>query len=344
MQIEFKILLKETLLDLREEFSSLIKKELEENYLKNVKIEVLEIPSSLKIEGDFFTNISFFLASYFNNTLKGEFITPLLLSSLIKDNLSKKNLRLMSYFKVFIGGDGYLNVKVYPSFSYVYVDRLSKFLYFPILEETSLFSKEEEIRELSYKKFKEVKSVLSDFSKELLPKNFFEDDGLETLLSLAKEDSFRRQDAKLQLLGMVKNRELGSLAFLLNTGGKENVPWYLNKFLEDADLFYSKLLDFKKNKKKFEGSKQEHEFSLDFWCKDSLTLLLNARIQLINSIRQKKAYYLLQYMIKVIDSFYRYYNHPQVRALSFEEREIKLLCDITNSLLMFVKVGYNTLF
>ena len=135
----------------------------------------------------------------------------------------------------------------------------------------------------------------------------------------------------LMLIALLGDPELNVNPYLSGLKGKENIPWYLEKFKKDSsnlknEIHYSDFLP----ELGFCNITMERNFHYQ-----SLENVLTYQVHAFLSLRSFRKYEdLFSYCIKLVNSFYEYFNHPTFRSLESEQKNACLLGAYYKSLIL----------
>ncbi len=131
---------------------------------------------------------------------------------------------------------------------------------------------------------------------------------------------------RLMALALLADEELDTQAFLKGIFARENIPWYLNHFLErSADL----------GRRMRQASTEANcELELPDYAWDQVWALLQFRGELLVSRYGRRPELLVGSVVRMSRAFFRAYNRPGYRALlaQGENRRIAQVIEITNAL------------
>jgi len=139
----------------------------------------------------------------------------------------------------------------------------------------------------------------------------------------------------LMLIALLGNLELNVNPYLSALKGKENIPWYLEKFRKDSSILKNEIhlsinySDFLPDLG-FRNITMETNFHFK-----SLDNVLAYQVHSFLTLRSFRKYEdLFSYCLKLVNSFYEYFNHPTFRKLESDQKNACLLGAYYKSLII----------
>ncbi len=141
---------------------------------------------------------------------------------------------------------------------------------------------------------------------------------VKTLLESRNNSLSDQKDFKM-LLALLGDEELNVQPYLKGLKGKENIPWYLDKFIEDTsnlkqEVRYSDFLP----EIGFQNMASSAEL---FEYKNNEQVLLYQIHSFLNLRSYRKFEDFYSYCLQFVDSFYAYFNHPSFKASKGEDKK-----------------------
>ena len=263
-------------------------------------IEVEDCPDD--IDADVSTPFVFKLAAELS-TARGELVPPLVVADAALQLLRASGSSLFAFE---IGGGGHLNAKRTAEF-------VPAFFAAALRRGAEVFYATESL--LAVPGCVEVgRPLVMDWEHVLADVRVAVGDERDELAEL-----FGRTQGKCELLMVLAaaaDPELSLRPFLLGLGGRQNIPWYLDRFQSDAQRFIAEAESLVEPEA-LRGVLGLEALPVRFH--PLLMLLLRLRSRYLVAARRRRPDQLLNHLLALIRAFYTCYNHPSVRALSANE-------------------------
>jgi hypothetical protein len=296
-------------------------------------VEIQECPG--QVWGDFATPVAFQIAAEMRNLGRFEYESPEKVSEEIiklhfkKSSHIKQKSSLESGSQLFViqkGERGFLNGKPTELAAHLFIEEIFQLLvqnenYFN-QKGAIFFNTQSEVEDRSPLFFSQAiqRSELLRFAEDQ------KDLDIDCFLNSERTREFSRND-KLMLLGLLANRETSSKAYLSDISGKQNLPWYFNKYFEISQA-YEEL--FNKQTPLLE-LKPENNDSINYstiemrYLSRVLPILLSYRFILSKGSPGKRAFRGMRLNLSLIDAFFAFYNYPSSRSISNSRRDSSLV-------------------
>ncbi len=277
---------------------------IEPSFLRRI-IEVEDCPDD--IDADASTPFVFKLASELS-TRRGELVAPLDVAAAATELLRESMAGFAEpLFEFEIGGGGHLNAKRTAAF-------VPAFFAAAELRGASSFYATESFLTVpgTLEPSRELVADWEHIFAELRVAVGDEKAELAELCSRAESRQTPRAEL-LMMLAAASDCELSLRPFLLGLGGRQNVPWYLRRFLNDASAFAAECSSALQSHSRDVGLMPE---SLPPRFEELLILLLRLRSRYLIAARRRRPDQLLGHLLALVRAFYSNYNHPSVRALN----------------------------
>lgn len=245
--------------------------------------------------------------------------------SLEKDKTSPEGLagsiaeaaRGNPFFHVSVGGLGHINIVPSDLFVLEYLNSLSANGYRRLFQDQAIV-----VLETKGAPLFGPRDFICDWGRVFARGRKSKD---EQIIRFSKELEGKKElvaDEKIMLLSLLADSELEIEPYRQGLFGRQNIPWYLRRFLKDWRVFVKNC-----GEKGVEGRclglgwslglGSENEASLFF---DSLLgrlvrYLLMFRSVVFRAEYEKRPELLVGHILLIIRVFYSYYNHPQMRGL-----------------------------
>jgi hypothetical protein len=315
MHIEFHAFLKDLVLA-----SGLV----EESDIPNYAVDDCKLDSRMQLA----SNVAFLVNKKLRKTATevGKLHTTNYIATRLVDIASKQHFA--KWFEIESSGYGFINASPTSDF---------KTKFFEIVQYTKsqvLFQQESFV-------FKELLSQQNIACSDLLPipplefiinSKIENPDIRELCLYINNKATFTFND-KLMLLALACDSELEAQPYILGLSNRQNIPWYVSKFLVDAKNYCSLLNQYSLTTTEVESEK---DCDTDFINIERFqSLLLNFRNALFCSDKHLRLFKALACLINIIREFYSCYNRPEVRYVDryrIKTDKIQQIADIIESL------------
>lgn len=147
------------------------------------------------------------------------------------------------------------------------------------------------------------------------PANGQEDD----LRRICSQENKLGDDDALMFLALLADPELELTPYLESLSGTQNIPWFLQKFLRDGEMFSSRCLSGKSYDSRDLLATSIH--NIPSYCNKSLRLLFLFRHLVIQRSDRRRGPQWVIFLVRVAKSFYFYYNRPQCRELAITDSD-----------------------
>ena len=287
-------------------------------------VEVEDCPDD--IDADVSTPVVFKIAAELS-TLKGELVAPVVVAEAALDLLRRTNTAFAApLFDYSLGGGGHLNAKRTPQFVpqfFAAADKRGAMVFYAAESLLVVPGAAEVARPLSARPLtvdwdhllRQLQDAVGDEQAEL--QQLFDRCLKESSRNAPESVQLPKREA-LMVLAAAADPELSLTPFLLGLGGRQNVPWYLTRFLADAATFVASCEAALVTESHGDSSPLDFE-SLPERFHPLLLLLLRLRSRYLIAARRRRPDQLLGHLLFLVRAFYNCYNHPSVRALNPRE-------------------------
>lgn len=263
-------------------------------------VDVEDCPDD--IDADVSTPFVFKLAAELS-TAKGELVPPLLVADIAVELLRAEVPQLFTFE---IGGGGHLNAKRTAEF-------VPRFFAAAAQRGPEVFYATESLL-VAPGSAEPGRPLVMDWEHLLADLKLAAGDEPEELARLCSGTPGTRE--LLMVLAAAADPELSFRPFLLGVGGRQNVPWYLDRFQGDAQQFVECVEARLTSDAAMVPLGPE---ALPTRFHPLLSLLLRLRSRYLVAARRRRPDQLLGHLLALVRAFYSCYNHPSVRALSANE-------------------------
>ncbi len=218
------------------------------------------------------------------------------------------------YFQIALGGQGHLNATPTEAFYQEYFFTLfEKGISLLFQRESFVISAEREKGEGEKKEKPKEEVPLFSFSWDRLVKENQHQEEVQLFLDEQDLVSF---DQQLMLLALMGDPELEYRPFRERLNGRQNVPWYIRRFLYDTKQLLKKLDALSSFRQEERTVLNWHSFGM---------LLLGFRHVFFRTQQRGTVPDFANYLVRIIRDFYSYYNKPETRKLLNEGSNERIL-------------------
>lgn len=320
MHVEFRLLLENCLQERVSELAASVElpPELVTETLAQVcPAEVAALPRSVvgRLDRDGVTSpVIFELAARLSRVSGRQLLPGPLSHKVVELLLSYGSAR--DHFEISVGGAGYINSTATDSFVQQY---FSVLMADPrrLFGEKSVFSPPstsvDHDGESSYKVLPVDWSDMEVLSA-LVPQS-----DAQLLLRECSAGDRQKFGFKLMLLALLADPELSATSYLKGIGGSENIPWYLRRFLDDSRSWLAKLQrvgSSNPSPSQLSGAGGSGSQLTDNYCRWGAEHLCWLRHRVEVAGRTGRVFEVVGAVVRIIRSFYSFYNRPEYRALT----------------------------
>ena len=278
-----------------------------EDLIRNFEgFEVLECP--LPDEGVVTTNVAFSLSKALSQGAKAA--DPALLPALLAEEIRAACLSTAAesgpWFEVRVGGLGYLNASPSPEFSAAFLRAAAD------AARDFLFTTESSIVTPGCPAPASLVSIAVDWRAKPLGSKLQSDPDCRAILDRIRQQGRPLRDDLLMLLAVCGDPELDSRAYLHGLRGRENVAWYLDRFVKDADAFVAGIRERRPEIPALTENAANALPELD----GAVRSILSFRSFVEAAARRRRADLLVGQILRCARCFYAFYNCPDVRAFA----------------------------
>jgi len=285
-----------------------------------------------KLGGELTSDIAFLIAEHVTKQ-SGQEIFPPDVSRNLVSLLSQSENNIARYFNISVGGPGHINATLKNVFVDEYLKKLARLGKSVLFQELS-FVVSEDFLVTS----RQPKPIVFNLKHLIEKRGNKQRHDIELLIAARNGLAELSQIDLMMILGLVADSELDVTVYLNNLAGKENVPWYLFKFVQDSKNLAQELEVSSATRPE---SRTESSFYSDMFSvrvNDFLRQLLRIRAAYRSSLKQQRPDILLRTLLEMIGKFYLFYNHPSERALICAELD----SDSAEELALLLRISAET--
>jgi hypothetical protein len=300
--------------------------------LATLDIDIATPPPSSK--GRICSNAPFAAAAYCNGKSGQTLWQPAEVAAEMLAFIDREQLQTKSYFDCFVGGPGHINAEVDAELGYDLLSAVTRGEIFPFYDQPSLLEGVGFDDALAARQVLDYKEALKDWWLHIAKKKFA-DSELEAIAREVSSAGEKTVGARVQLLAALANEQIDTGAYLAGVGGKENIPWYIGRFLQSSSAYLEQLA--------LAHSEDGIEVDIQCWCGDGLEAVLCARYEFRRGVETQDPARLMRHVLSCVNAFFRYYNHPSFRNVVLDDVSRLIVFNLTKALRSIVEQGLGTL-
>lgn len=250
--------------------------------------EIVVVDCPIPAEGLIATNIAFVVAEKMKKICT-DAVLPLDLAHALKEAM------LPLHWDVHVSGPGFLNVRPTRQFFHDFLISVNEKRSSCFFSETSVFEKNTS----------GIQAIDVDWNSKYLHLSA-DDERYEKLFS---RSDLETGGLNLMVLSLAADPELDVAPYLLDLAGRENVPWYLDRFERDsAQLSEGDRTDDTLVERFYNESEKYPYQSL-------VVVLRNFRVRFLDAKKRKRPELFMAALLDMARAFYSGYNRPEGREI-----------------------------